>query len=488
MIELKDLTTLLSGSLAMAKKYLFGRQGKTVKSLALESVAYFPVLFSDAISSDTAGLLMKSLEAEYSTYLKVALAGRHVYIDNVDNDASANRLLKDLGINTGATRESNMDLNTFLKSIDEESVIMIKKFSYNEDKWNENKDIALTESDAHFSYRSIDGIKVLTETISKYERYKRDIANKEQELKDIDDRIERRKRLGIHGNIYNLDEKQLDAAYKLKDQEINNLQKLIDTEDALEEKRILTKELEVKEQERVEETDRLTNLNDRADRAARISDKNIDKLTKLEPSLFKLSIGVIDLKTKQFVGSTEMVIGVKTIPHVIPEEEMSHYLVQSLKRKNMMFNVIRWLTGEKKFWKDLVFQIKDHKEDVFRARNSQTANIWKGMDMERSWGLIRRFTGSGELMPTATIVITEYDVQSIKKKSGMDLTKNVTASKVLDNLNAFGFIIADASIEEVSVFSKERNAWVVYPFADLDTRTEELKMNRSYLQMLSKSN
>ena len=110
-----------------------------------------------------------------------------------------------------------------------------------------------------------------------------------------------------------------------------------------------------------------------------------------------------------------------------------------------LFNFIKASTGEKSFWRDLVFAFDKIKNKAISvAKGSETSKLFSLLKARANANNSRFNTSNAN--PITTLVITQDEVESMKKNN-IDITKPNVFKVLLNNFNLMGLVIVDDSIE-----------------------------------------
>ena len=156
------------------------------------------------------------------------------------------------------------------------------------------------------------------------------------------------------------------------------------------------------------------------------------------------------VNAKIYVNNTsrDFIIGVKTMTRLCDSDTMIRELVKAVENTNLAFKLIKWTKGELKFFRDIVFGISQAREDALNEKNGKG---WFSA-MRRRKQAAKTFIGGGRpLSPINTIVCTKYEVETVRAKTGIDLSESKNAKKLMKDLYLLGFCILDETNGTVEI-------------------------------------
>lgn len=231
------------------------------------------------------------------------------------------------------------------------------------------------------------------------------------------------------------------------------------------------------------------NKGGQGDTVSVLKDSDVKKENDLQPYAMNVKLMAINGK-QEFVHFMNFVMGVKVVLHPIRSDEIISNISRAISNNGFMFNLIRWTTGEKSLFGDILFNINDVKLDA--ANKSKGASGWwqtlKRMK-ERKLAYNSLFT-KNRMIPNSTLVITDMEVSQIRDTSGYDLGDPKTALKLINALFLMGMIIVSDSTETFKVIYADAGEDYQYYSLDLvekDTQVRSNKIGREIVKMIGKS-
>lgn len=215
---------------------------------------------------------------------------------------------------------------------------------------------------------------------------------------------------------------------------------------------------------------------------------DVKKANDLQPYALNAKIMAVNDK-KEFVQFIDIVIGIKVIMHPIKSDEMISNIHRVFENSSVFFNFLRWTTGEKSFFKDLLFNINDTKTRIAN-RSSGESRWWNKLEVLRNTkSLQEKLYMKNQVIANTTMVLSQYEVDRIKSLYGYDLNHYAYAGKLCKALFLFTFIIVDEGTETIRVFFPERGReFETYSLDVLDRETSQNsnKLGREIARMVSR--
>lgn len=218
-----------------------------------------------------------------------------------------------------------------------------------------------------------------------------------------------------------------------------------------------------------------------------LKDSDVKKSNDLQPYLMQVRLMAINDKN-EFVQFVDFIVGVKAVLHNIKSEEMIINIQNALQNNGKFFNFIRWTTGEKSFFKDLLFHINDTKLDV--ANKSKGSSPW-WMTLKRlkeTASAQKTFFSKHQLVPNSTIVVSSFDVDMIHKQYGFNLNDPSQAKKLMNSLFLMNFIIVNDGTRTIEVLYDGEKSFQTYALETLEREVSlsSNKLGRELTRMVSR--
>ena len=218
-------------------------------------------------------------------------------------------------------------------------------------------------------------------------------------------------------------------------------------------------------------------------RGPELLDRDIKKSNAMQPYAISVRLSVVN-ENHEFVDYWDVVVGVKTILHLIKSDEMIENIAKAVQNKSVLFNFLRWTTGEISFVKDLLLHIDDIKFDV-RNMNKGYSRWFPTLKRIKDRKINFRNITPTMNVPTATIVISSYEVDELEKRYGIIIKDVAVATKVMNGLMLMGFVIVDDASQTIEVLfdngTGRGNSFETYA---METITREVSSNRNSSAMV----
>lgn len=150
--------------------------------------------------------------------------------------------------------------------------------------------------------------------------------------------------------------------------------------------------------------------------------------------------------------TTTAVIGVKTKIYQVNSMDICNRLSSKLEDKSILNSFIRATTNEIGFFRDFIFAIDKAKLDAKSYSKTSSSNkLWKVLERRSIKSKFRRaFKMSNDATAITTLVLTENDVDYLKKINNIDLYNISAARKILDSYNFMCICIINEATEVAS--------------------------------------
>lgn len=535
--------------------YQHGKRGSLIAS-AKQNVFEFPVFISSSVQLDYATATTSLLEQVYASYLQMAISINPVVDSSMvrngiqfsDFKSDTNRYLEytDMSYAHDAVHnefciEGNMMLEFDMLSIEDADAKVINEYvnhqplsefdhffqegkydqlkQYTNDpntvertvtrRWNdktqqwEDSVISTSRHDSKHSKEMED---------EEYEKIKKENTRLQQQIDNNQKEIEK-----TQNEINN---KQTDTLLKI--QQLNNM-----TEDRESEKKKLQqeidkneKDIQVKQAQLLDYEDKHQKyLNDlelskrkeaREDAAekraekklafdtatappAMIDETKIKKLNTMKPLMMNVQLSVMD-DNGSISRPINYVIGVKTYNRIVDADILPEVAKYPIDEMDKITRKAKWRAGELKFFKDILFRVKQKKQTAIDSRDPKrkwyrrlyelahmkgdapSAAVAKGKSVTMS-ALRSQIDASFNtgVIPNATIIMTQADVMNIKSQTNIDLLKGSTAKKFCEELFLMGLIVLDTDSESIKMMLPDLNQeFEIHSIASVNRQLAEL--------------
>lgn len=200
-----------------------------------------------------------------------------------------------------------------------------------------------------------------------------------------------------------------------------------------------------------------------------LMDTDVKKVNELVPSLLIVNYA-INVENGEPITSSA-IVGVKTRLISLDSFQILEKLASKNKDKSGFVKFIKATTGEIKFFKDFVLAIDKAKVDALNKSKRGSANpIWKVLERRAAINNLRKaLNQKNDASPITTLVITQEEVDYLRKTAGMELDNVNTANYILNAYNLMGLCIVDEATEVAKfLFDGEFNQFDTYAFNTLE--------------------
>ena len=170
-----------------------------------------------------------------------------------------------------------------------------------------------------------------------------------------------------------------------------------------------------------------------------LTDNDCKKANDLVPTLLHVRVYPIDKYTREELTPIDFIVGVKATLHPIPLSELARMVVTGMRNEDMVFNFIRWTTGEIKFFKDFVFAIDTLKMDAKDSGRDVTG--WRpALKKRKNMSKAKLRFSKNSLMPNTSIVVSQAGIDYIRDTYGYDLSDERIIKRMMEVYFLLGFI------------------------------------------------
>lgn len=173
----------------------------------------------------------------------------------------------------------------------------------------------------------------------------------------------------------------------------------------------------------------------------------IKKANELMPSL--MIVNFVMTGTGNENTSVSTVIGVKAKLYVVDSMDLMNRIKLKYNDSNWMMKLIKASTREISFWKDFVFAIDKAKLDALsNSKRGSSSKLWKVLERRALKSKIRRnIRMENDASAISVLVISQEEVEYLKKNDNIDISNVSTIRNVMESLNLMGACIVDESME-----------------------------------------
>ena len=224
-----------------------------------------------------------------------------------------------------------------------------------------------------------------------------------------------------------------------------------------------------------------------------VDDSKCAKLNTMKPLLMNVTINM--LNKDDSLQPINYIVGVKTHSRVVPASILPEVAKYPLKEMDKIARKVKWRAGELKFLKDLIFRIDEKKQTAADSRDPKRKWYRRLYELAHMKGdapaaavaqgkslfsvFIRDKQGKSKMMngviPNASIIMSQADVDNIKNQTEIDLLKGSTARDFCGELFLISLVIVDTDAESIKLMLPEmHNDFEVHSLASVNKQLATL--------------
>ena len=454
-IKAGKLTNKVSNDVAGTINDIDSLRHKSFARGAMDSVLQFPCLVSSAIPIDMASTIARTLERVYASFVQTYLSANSTIDISVD-------------------KNPQMFLQKFHRNLKLEST--------QEDLYKEN----FTEEDSYYDElmkRIYDGTTkaFINENENSLivfnfsDKFDRHVYEQNKEL--LEDTLACIDYLPFPnvGNSPYYKEAPL-SPDELHELQIKNLEQSMMSQNRRNEE-LLKNKLSV---------NRDAMLGDKL-RVPVMTDNDTKKSNDMQPYQLQVRLMAIN-NNNEFVQFMDFIVGIKVVLHNVKSEDMIINIQNTLQNNGKLFNFIRWTTGEKSLFKDLILHLDDTKLDIANRSQGGSPYFVTLKRLKEKSRILTSFFARTQIVPNSTIVISSYDVDAIQKNFGFSIKDPRFAKQVMNNLFLMNFVIIDEGTRTVDILYDGESSFQTYALETLEREVtnNSNKIGRELTRMISR--
>ena len=189
-----------------------------------------------------------------------------------------------------------------------------------------------------------------------------------------------------------------------------------------------------------------------------MDETKIQKLNTMKPLMLTVQLR-LTTKTGGVTEPVEYVVGVKTHSRLIDPDILPEVAQYPLKQMNQITRKVKWRAKEIK-WFDYVFKRKEKKQTAIDSKDPRRKWYRRLYELAHKKGdsvvsgLISGNYASG-LIPNATIVMSQTDVDNIKMQTGINLLDGKKGKKFCTELFLMSLIVIDLDAESIKILQPD---------------------------------
>lgn len=224
-----------------------------------------------------------------------------------------------------------------------------------------------------------------------------------------------------------------------------------------------------------------------------MDETKIQKLNTMKPLMMSVNMKLTNSKG-EITGVTEYVAGVKVHARLVDADILPEVAEFPLKEMNKLTRKAKWRAGELKFFRDIVFRIKQKKQTAIDSRDpkrkwyrrlyelahmkgdSPSTALAEGNSIPRA--MVNQLVGKGNpngVLPNASIIVSKGDIDNIKSQTGIDLLNSKTAANFCNELFLISFIVIDTDAQSVKLMLPDlHNDFEIHSMASINKQLATL--------------
>lgn len=250
---------------------------------------------------------------------------------------------------------------------------------------------------------------------------------------------------------------------------------------------------EIRERERAEDWNRDLKFKYSVKAPEMLDESKIKKLNTMKPLMMNVQFHVQD-KNGALSEAINYVVAVKTYNRIIDADTLPDVAEYPLKEMNKIARKAKWRAGELKFFRDIVFKVKQKKQTAVDSRDPKrkwyrrlyelahmtgdapTKAAIKGKNI--TWSVVKSQIEDDfdfGVIPNSTLVISSNDVVNVKAKTGIDLLNGSTATKLCKELFLIAMVVIDTDAESIKILLPDNHDdYEVHSLASVNKQLAEL--------------
>ena len=214
---------------------------------------------------------------------------------------------------------------------------------------------------------------------------------------------------------------------------------------------------------------------------------DIKKANELVPTTMVVNFNYAD-NDNRVDKIRDIVIGVKARLIPISSEDIITHVLTKLDDRNFITQFIRATTREISFVKDFLLAIDRAKiEALSNSRRGSANPMWKVLEHRAMKSKLNRLIGRmNDASAITTLVISQEEVEYVKKNYNQDFESIKVMNTVLDAYNFIGFVIVDKTLEVAKFhFDTGEDMWETLSFTSLE-REDKNDSYKKVVNLMSK--
>ena len=447
-----------------SSNFAFKTTRNSLSRKSSNSILQFPVICSGALSMDDLMLVTKTLEREYCQFVRIAAS----LDDVIKTNQTKMDKIRSLHQNIGYHGQRTVGLRNGIPFM-------------------ESTDLSYTSICEAFEKKNIELLKIVNEDLNP--TILNDMTNKNNRnyyrLNEADDDPEYLKARKDRLN----QQMQYDREARDRNIEMHELQVNKYERDAKRfEKDVAIRDAEEDRREREFGIKRSIMVNQNTAFKDQLLSTDVRNANELVPSMMDLQF-VYESEYGQFM-TTNVIIGVKAVAHLVTSEEMVTNVATAVKEKRHFFKFLQWTTGEIEMVKDWILAKDKIKDEVKRQRSGKESVWWRRLKGRSAEDKLRRFTfNKKDVLPNSTLVMTMDEVEMIANTYNINILKDRRAINALfDTFFLLGLVIVDSATEVAYFRFDGEEDWQTQSYRSLEKESNNAADMRSMVSLMNNQN
>lgn len=211
-----------------------------------------------------------------------------------------------------------------------------------------------------------------------------------------------------------------------------------------------------------------------------MDESKVQKLNSLKPLTMNVELRVKNGGSSGASGFINTIVGVKIYSRLVNAEILPEVAEFPLKEMNKLTRNIRYKAGELKFFKDILFRIKEKKQTAYDSHDpnrkwyrrlyelahttgdsAAVSPLTKGKTHlgqrigAHFFGFIPEASNNRGFIPNATIIVAKEDINNIYAETGIDLLNSSKAYSFCMELFLMNFVVIDMDAQTIKVLTPD---------------------------------
>ena len=239
-----------------------------------------------------------------------------------------------------------------------------------------------------------------------------------------------------------------------------------------------------------DDSQRIKNMADARDKTNnllrnQLISSDVKKANELVPTM--MIVNFVNINSGNPIDET-MVIGVKAKLYPVDSVDVTNIIVIKNKDNNKLFVLVIATTREISFCRDFLFAIDKAKIDALsQSKRGSSSKLWKILERRSLKSKVRRSLGQvNDASAISTLVISQEEVEYLKKTENIDLEKPNVMRPIMESYNLMGVCIVDEAAETAKfMYDTGDDIYEVLSFNHLE-RENNNGLDRKVVNLMTK--